>query len=78
MLDSASLRAWPPRRSVLRPLVITPAGLQTTLTARCRGLPVLAIPITNEQVGIAAAAAAAAAHGGAGRGLPRANGVSQL
>jgi UDP:flavonoid glycosyltransferase YjiC (YdhE family) len=35
-------------------LVITHAGLNTTLTALGCGVPLLAIPITNEQPGIAA------------------------
>jgi len=47
-------------------LVITHAGLNTTLTALGSGVPVLAIPITNEQPGIAARLAAC----GAGRVLP--------
>jgi MGT family glycosyltransferase len=47
-------------------LVITHAGLNTTLTALGCGVPVLAIPITNEQPGIAARVA----HSGAGRALP--------
>ena len=47
-------------------LVITHAGLNTTLTALGAGVPVLAIPITNEQPGIAARLAAC----GAGRVLP--------
>ena len=51
-------------------LVITHAGLNTTLTALGCGVPLLAIPITNEQPGIAARLA----HCGAGAVLP----VSQL
>jgi len=47
-------------------LVLTHAGLNTTLTALGCGVPVLAIPITNEQPGIAARLA----HCGAGRVLP--------
>lgn len=47
-------------------LVITHAGLNTTLTALGAGVPVLAIPITNEQPGIAARVA----YSGAGRVLP--------
>ncbi|MFM7641964.1 MAG: glycosyltransferase [Cyanobium sp.] len=47
-------------------LVISHAGLNTTLTALDCGVPVLAIPITNEQPGIAARLAAC----GAGRVLP--------
>ncbi len=47
-------------------LVISHAGLNTTLTALGCGVPVLAIPITNEQPGIAARLAAC----GAGRVLP--------
>lgn len=47
-------------------LVITHAGLNTTLTALEAGVPVLAIPITNEQPGIAARLA----HSGAGRMVP--------
>jgi zeaxanthin glucosyltransferase len=47
-------------------LVITHAGLNTTLTALGCGVPVLAIPITNEQPGIAARLA----YSGAGRVLP--------
>ncbi|MFZ0409573.1 MAG: nucleotide disphospho-sugar-binding domain-containing protein [Cyanobium sp.] len=47
-------------------LVITHAGLNTTLTALACGVPLLAIPITNEQPGIAARIA----HCGAGRALP--------
>jgi MGT family glycosyltransferase len=47
-------------------LVITHAGLNTTLTALGSGVPVLAIPITNEQPGIAARVA----YSGAGRVLP--------
>jgi MGT family glycosyltransferase len=47
-------------------LVITHAGLNTTLTALGCGVPVLAIPITNEQPGIAARLAWC----GAGRVLP--------
>ncbi|MCP9775925.1 glycosyltransferase [Cyanobium sp. WAJ14-Wanaka] len=47
-------------------LVITHAGLNTTLTALGSGVPVLAIPITNEQPGIAARLAAS----GAGQVLP--------
>jgi len=47
-------------------LVISHAGLNTTLTALGAGVPVLAIPITNEQPGIAARLA----WSGAGRVLP--------
>ncbi|MFN9425746.1 MAG: glycosyltransferase [Cyanobacteriota bacterium] len=47
-------------------LVISHAGLNTTLTALDCGVPVLAIPITNEQPGIAARLAFC----GAGRVLP--------
>ena len=47
-------------------LVITHAGLNTTLTALGAGVPVLAIPITNEQPGIAARLATC----GAGTVLP--------
>jgi zeaxanthin glucosyltransferase len=47
-------------------LVISHAGLNTTLTALGSGVPVLAIPITNEQPGIAARLA----WSGAGRVLP--------
>jgi zeaxanthin glucosyltransferase len=47
-------------------LVITHAGLNTTLTALGSGVPLLAIPITNEQPGIAARVA----RSGAGRVLP--------
>jgi MGT family glycosyltransferase len=47
-------------------LVITHAGLNTTLTALGCGVPLLAIPITNEQPGIAARVA----YCGAGRMLP--------
>ncbi len=47
-------------------LVISHAGLNTTLTALDCGVPVLAIPITNEQPGIAARLA----YCGAGRVLP--------
>ncbi|MGL6133492.1 MAG: glycosyltransferase, partial [Prochlorococcaceae cyanobacterium] len=47
-------------------LVITHAGLNTTLTALGCGVPVLAIPITNEQPGIAARLA----YSGAGRVIP--------
>jgi MGT family glycosyltransferase len=47
-------------------LVITHGGLNTTLTALGCGVPVLAIPITNEQPGIAARLA----YSGAGRALP--------
>ena len=47
-------------------LVISHAGLNTTLTALDCGVPVLAIPITNEQPGIAARLACC----GAGRVLP--------
>jgi zeaxanthin glucosyltransferase len=47
-------------------LVISHAGLNTTLTALGCGVPVLAIPITNEQPGIAARLVAC----GAGRVLP--------
>lgn len=47
-------------------LVITHAGLNTTLTALGCGVPVLAIPITNEQPGIAARVA----YSGAGRVIP--------
>lgn len=47
-------------------LVITHAGLNTTLTALGSGVPVLAIPITNEQPGIAARLATC----GAGTVLP--------
>jgi MGT family glycosyltransferase len=47
-------------------LVITHAGLNTTLTALEAGVPVLAIPITNEQPGIAARLV----HSGAGRMVP--------
>jgi zeaxanthin glucosyltransferase len=47
-------------------LVISHAGLNTTLTALGCGVPVLAIPITNEQPGIAARLA----WSGAGRVLP--------
>jgi MGT family glycosyltransferase len=47
-------------------LVITHAGLNTTLTALGCGVPVLAIPITNEQPGIAARLA----RSGAGRVMP--------
>lgn len=47
-------------------LVITHAGLNTTLTALGCGVPVLALPITNEQPGIAARLA----HSGAGKVLP--------
>ena len=47
-------------------LVISHAGLNTTLTALGCGVPVLAIPITNEQPGIAARLA----HSGAGRVIP--------
>jgi MGT family glycosyltransferase len=47
-------------------LVISHAGLNTTLTALGCGVPVLAIPITNEQPGIAARLAVS----GAGRVLP--------
>lgn len=47
-------------------LVITHAGLNTTLTALGCGVPVVAIPITNEQPGIAARLAAS----GAGRVVP--------
>jgi MGT family glycosyltransferase len=47
-------------------LVITHAGLNTTLTALGCGVPLLAIPITNEQPGIAARVA----YCGAGRVLP--------
>ncbi|MEB3266064.1 MAG: nucleotide disphospho-sugar-binding domain-containing protein [Cyanobacteriota bacterium] len=59
-------------------LVITHAGLNTTLTALGCGVPVLAIPITNEQPGIAARLA----YSGAGRVLPlkrlRVNTLRQL
>lgn len=51
-------------------LVISHAGLITTLTALDCGVPVLAIPITNEQPGIAARLAscgAGRAAGGVGR-----------
>jgi zeaxanthin glucosyltransferase len=47
-------------------LVISHAGLNTTLTALGCGVPVLAIPITNEQPGIAARLASS----GAGRVIP--------
>ena len=47
-------------------LVISHAGLNTTLTALGCGVPVLAIPITNEQPGIAARLVACKA----GRALP--------
>jgi MGT family glycosyltransferase len=47
-------------------LVISHAGLNTTLTALGCGVPVLAIPITNEQPGIAARLA----YSGAGRVIP--------
>jgi UDP:flavonoid glycosyltransferase YjiC (YdhE family) len=47
-------------------LVISHAGLNTTLTALGCGVPVLAIPITNEQPGIAARLLAC----GAGRVMP--------
>jgi len=47
-------------------LVITHGGLNTTLTALGCGVPVLAIPITNEQPGIAARLA----YSGAGRVMP--------
>ena len=47
-------------------LVISHAGLNTTLTALGSGVPVLAIPITNEQPGIAARLAFC----GAGRVIP--------
>ncbi len=47
-------------------LVITHAGLNTTLTALGAGVPLLALPITNEQPGIAARLASC----GAGRVLP--------
>ena len=47
-------------------LVISHAGLNITLTALGCGVPVLAIPITNEQPGIAARLACC----GAGRVLP--------
>ena len=47
-------------------LVITHAGLNTTLTALGFGVPVLAIPITNEQPGIAARLA----YCGAGKVMP--------
>lgn len=47
-------------------LVISHAGLNTTLTSLGCGVPVLAIPITNEQPGIAARLVAC----GAGRVLP--------
>ena len=56
-------------------LVITHAGLNTTLTALECGVPVLAIPITNEQPGIAARVA----YCGAGCVIPvRKLGVARL
>jgi MGT family glycosyltransferase len=56
-------------------LVITHAGLNTTLTALGCGVPVLAIPITNEQPGIAARLA----YSGAGRVIPVQNlAIAQL
>ncbi|MEB3305768.1 MAG: nucleotide disphospho-sugar-binding domain-containing protein [Cyanobacteriota bacterium] len=60
--------AYAPHQQVIEraTLVISHAGLNTTLTALGTGVPVLAIPITNEQPGIAARLAAS----GAGRVLP--------
>lgn len=59
-------------------LVITHAGLNTTLTALGCGVPVLAIRITNEQPGIASRLA----YSSAGRVLPlkrlRVNTLRQL
>ncbi len=47
-------------------LVITHAGMNTTLGALSSGVPIVAIPITNEQPGIAARIART----GAGKVLP--------
>jgi len=57
--------AYAPHQQVIEhaALVITHAGLNTTLTALGCGVPLLAIPITNEQPGIAARVA----YSGAGR-----------
>ncbi|MFN9546955.1 MAG: glycosyltransferase [Cyanobacteriota bacterium] len=60
--------AYAPHQQVIEraTLVISHAGLNTTLTALGSGVPVLAIPITNEQPGIAARVA----YSGAGRVMP--------
>lgn len=60
--------AYAPQQELIEraTLVISHAGLNTTLTTLGCGVPVLAIPITNDQPGIAARLAAC----GAGRVLP--------
>ncbi|MFM2159207.1 MAG: hypothetical protein RLZZ124_1681 [Cyanobacteriota bacterium] len=60
--------AYAPQQQLIEraALVITHAGLNTTLTALACGVPLLAIPITNEQPGIAARLR----YCGAGRVLP--------
>jgi zeaxanthin glucosyltransferase len=52
-------RSWCPTRPQLElfrraALAVTHAGLNTTLDALSTGLPMVAIPVTNEQPGIAA------------------------
>jgi zeaxanthin glucosyltransferase len=67
MAGDAVVVEYAPQQELLERarVAITPAGINTVLEALGRGVPVLALPVTNDQPGIAARVEAA----GAGRAL---------
>lgn len=66
--SNARVLGYGPQLAILRraSMVITHAGMNTTLESLAQGLPMVALPITNEQPGIAARIR----HAGVGEWLP--------